>query len=394
MINKNINDITYNDIEDLIGNTREGKQIDFKAKFPDLKKDSDKKEFLYDVSSFANTVGGLLVYGVREHEGTAKEIVPLSEEINFDKEILKLESIIRDGIEPRIKTEIKVIESEKKERVLIIKIFKSWSSPHRVTLGGSGKFYARHSGGKYELDTSELRSIFNLSESIIDKAKIFRDDRVMKIISGELPVEFNEDVPKIVFHIIPIESFTLQSKPDLEKVMNANPPIYPFYCSSKNDRRNLEGILFFHNYGGGNHNSYIQIYRNGIIEIVNNSFFDNPPGREKMINPLLEGVVLKYYKDECIRIFKNLDIGGPVVIGLSLIGVNGFTIRSSSYSISSDAERIEENNVIFPEILMNDLSEKSEEVFKEIFELAWNACGMKRPIGIQDNIDKLVNPDN
>ncbi|MDD3663085.1 MAG: ATP-binding protein [Candidatus Pacebacteria bacterium] len=394
MINKNINDITFNDIENLIDSVREGKQIDFKIKFPDLKEKSDRKEFLYDVTSFANTIGGLLIYGIEESKGTAKRIVSLPDNMNFDQEILKLENIIRDGVEPRIKTDIRLVESEKKEKVLIIKVFKSWSSPHRVILGGSGKFHARNSAGKYELDVSELRSMFNSSELVIDKVKNFRDNRMMKIVSGELPIEFSDSMPKIVLHIIPIESFHLQFKPDLEKIININPPIYPFCCSSKNVRRNLEGVLFFHNYGNGDYNSYIQVYRNGIIEIVNNSFFNNSLAKGKLINPLLERELFKYYKDECIKILKNLDIGGPVVIGFSLVGVNGFTISNQSCSVFSDAERISEDNVLFPEVLMNNFSEKPEGVFKEIFELFWNACSMKRPVDMQSKIDEIINPTN
>jgi len=393
-MNKNIKDIKFEDIENLIDNVREGKEIDFKIKFPDLKEKSDRKEFLYDVTSFANTIGGLLIYGIEESKGTAKRIVSLPDNMNFDQEILKLESIIRDGVEPRIKTDIRLVESEKKEKVLIIKVFKSWSSPHRVILGGSGKFYARNSAGKYELDVSELRSIFNLSESVIDKAKNFRDNRMMKIISGDIPVDFYDEMPKFILHIIPIESFSLQFSLDLERVINSNPSIYPFYCNSKNTRRNLEGVLFFNSYKGGDHNSYIQIYRNGIIEVVNNSFFDNPPGKEKLVNPLLEGMLLKYYKEECVKILKNLDIGGPVVIGFSLVGVNGFTILNQNYSISDDAEKISKDNVLFPDILMNDLNEKPEQVFKDVFELFWNTCGMKRPIGIQSQIDAIINSTN
>src|SRR3989338_3325400 len=85
---------------------KEGKDIDYKLELP---KDNDesKKEFLADVSSFANTIGGYLVFGIKESEGLIEELVGLKIE-DDDKLLLKLESIIRDGISPRIKFETKI----------------------------------------------------------------------------------------------------------------------------------------------------------------------------------------------------------------------------------------------------------------------------------------------
>lgn len=61
----------------------------------------DKKEFLADVSSFANASGGHIVFGMKEQEGVAVELCGLGT-INADAGILRLENLMRDGIEPRI----------------------------------------------------------------------------------------------------------------------------------------------------------------------------------------------------------------------------------------------------------------------------------------------------
>lgn len=58
MINKKINDITIDDIQSLIDNSAcESKLLEYKKELK-IESDSDKKEFLADISSFANCTGG------------------------------------------------------------------------------------------------------------------------------------------------------------------------------------------------------------------------------------------------------------------------------------------------------------------------------------------------
>lgn len=51
----------------------EGRTIDYKRELPG-NSDGDKKEFLADVSSFANTSGGDLILGVDENAGVPIQI--------------------------------------------------------------------------------------------------------------------------------------------------------------------------------------------------------------------------------------------------------------------------------------------------------------------------------
>jgi hypothetical protein len=71
---------------------------------------SAQRAFLADVPSFANAAGGDLSFGVRERrDAEAKptgeiEIVVGLQGLNLDAERLRLDSIIRDGIAPRMPT--------------------------------------------------------------------------------------------------------------------------------------------------------------------------------------------------------------------------------------------------------------------------------------------------
>jgi predicted HTH transcriptional regulator len=62
--------------------------------------DSDKREFLADISSFANTMGGDIIIGIDEVDGLPAAITPFTGDI--DTEARRLQSIALTGIERRI----------------------------------------------------------------------------------------------------------------------------------------------------------------------------------------------------------------------------------------------------------------------------------------------------
>src|SRR5690242_17119274 len=100
LIDKPLDQLSEADFQELIDNqVPESKTLDYKV---DLKfGQSEKKEFLADVSSFANTAGGYLLIGIQE-EGGIPTALPGIDLENPDAEKLKLINLIRDCTEPRI----------------------------------------------------------------------------------------------------------------------------------------------------------------------------------------------------------------------------------------------------------------------------------------------------
>jgi predicted HTH transcriptional regulator len=92
---KPLDQIDKGDLQQLIDDqVQESKTIDYKL---DAVGNSDKakKDFLADVSSFANAVGGHLIYGISEEQGIPKQISGLV--LDMDDEMARLDNIIRDG---------------------------------------------------------------------------------------------------------------------------------------------------------------------------------------------------------------------------------------------------------------------------------------------------------
>jgi hypothetical protein len=99
--NANFDSISEVDLQALIDvGATEGLLLDFKRTAYG-RSDADVKEFLKDTTSFANTAGGHLIIGMDENAGAASALAPLVG-IDADAELQRLESLLRDGVEPRI----------------------------------------------------------------------------------------------------------------------------------------------------------------------------------------------------------------------------------------------------------------------------------------------------
>jgi predicted HTH transcriptional regulator len=135
MINRAFDQIGKTEIDSLVLNeVKEDRTLEYKEKLPGST-DSEKKEFLADVSSFANAAGGDLLFGVQEkRDGQGKttgipESIPGLAGANIDAEIRRLENIIRDGIKPRIAgVRLRAVDGFTNGPVLLVRIQKSYGS--------------------------------------------------------------------------------------------------------------------------------------------------------------------------------------------------------------------------------------------------------------------------
>lgn len=159
MIPKAVDQIKEEDLLALKENAViERKTLEYKQALPGGS-DSEKREFLADVSSFANASGGDLLYGVSEDKATgAPKAIDGLAIGNIDQEKLRLENMIRDGLKPRLPScTILPLQLTNGKYVFMIRIPKSWISPHSVINGKYHAFYSRNSSGKYPLDVGEIR---------------------------------------------------------------------------------------------------------------------------------------------------------------------------------------------------------------------------------------------
>lgn len=124
-----IDDLEEHHLADLVERgVPEIRHIDYKRQLP-RPGESASKEFLADVCSFANAGGGDLVYGVEEEGGVPKAVtgIPMPDP---DREILRLENLIRDGIDPRpTGFASRSIPVANGNHVLVIRVPRSFNRP-------------------------------------------------------------------------------------------------------------------------------------------------------------------------------------------------------------------------------------------------------------------------
>ena len=374
MVQRSLHEIRESDLQALIDNgVPEKKTIEYKSALPG-RADQDKKEFLADISSFANTSGGDLIFGMEEDSGRPTKIGGIStNDLGSGKE--RLENLIRAGLDPRIRYDLAEVSCAA-GCVLVIRIDQSWVRPHRVILGGHDKFYGRNSTGKYPLDVGELRAAFTGSEALSERIRAFRVDRTIAIGNNETPVPFISGA-KIVLHCIPLESFGGQKQIDFPAFHRDFARWLPPLNSVTLSRRiNLDGTLFFSQLQDGA-GYYQQIFRSGVIETVDGwTLFPWHGGVELTIpSPTCEQFILRHLRD-CATKLLHVGISAPVVVALTLTGVKGFRMAiQGAMPVFARPDAIPTNVLSLPETVIEDLSTPAEKVLKPVFDVLWNACG-------------------
>lgn len=387
MIQKKLEQINERDLQSLIDNgVLESKTLEYKGTLTLGTKD-EKKEFLADVSAFANASGGDLIFGIAENKNKVPSDLIGFKVDNIDKMVSTLENIIRDGIQPRLPLiNIKTVQLSNRNVVLILRIGQSWTSPHRVTYSGYDKFFSRSSNGKYPLDVNELRVAFNLSETIIDRIRKFRIERISKIVANETPIPLNDEIGKMTLHIVPIGAFSTSNLLDFKKITRlSHDRCEPIYGRSYDYRINFDGYLTHSTVRGITH-AYTQFYRNGIIEAVNTSVIDAILNGSKCIPSEYEVELIKVLK-RYMEYLKDLNVTPPFFVFLTLTNIKGYIIGTNAIVLPliNNNNPIDRNILTTPEVMVEDYNSKASDILKPIFDSIWNACGFYQSLNYDEN---------
>ena len=387
-LNKSLEFIDEGDLQELIDNqVPEGKTIEYKEVLPG-NSDGDKKEFLADISSFANAIGGDLIFGVKEDAGLPIELCGLQIS-DVDAEILRLESIIQTGIAPRLFRMVEVhpvlLPSKQPSCVIIIRIRKSWAAPHMVIFKNDSKFFTRNSRGKYQLDVFELRTAFALSETTADRIRNFRAERLSMIVAEEGAMSLDENAPKIVLHLVSFGAFDPAAKFDLfllddTKHTHLFEPLSLNRGGYQYPRFNFDGLI------SNLHGTYTQVFRNGIIEAVDTTILGVSRELRVTAGHIYEKRLLEAIK-RYLAAQKQLGVEPPIFVMISLLEVKGFKIRFDGLEnwIIEEDHIIDRAKLILPEIMIDNFDNKLTEVMRPVFDTIANAAGWARSMTYDEN---------
>lgn len=170
-ITKRIEDLTDEDIETLIRDgTEESLYLDFKRE-PWGNSDGDRKEFLFDVTAFANAYGGYILVGIEEEKvGGVPRAKAIANVANAATLADDLQKVMLSAIDPRLPgASIRSVLTTC-GTVLAIHIPRSSRAPHMVTYKGTNKFYCRHGREKLPMSVGEVGDAFTLAGRTTERA--------------------------------------------------------------------------------------------------------------------------------------------------------------------------------------------------------------------------------
>jgi hypothetical protein len=357
--------LTSSDIRRLVDDAvPEGLHLDYKETL-DLSGRDEKKEFLRDVTAFANAEGGLLIYGVREERkdgkptGVAAEIVgiPLS---NPDEETLRIEQLLRDAIDARLPTkQIHPLHLHDDSYVLLIRVPASLRAPHMVVLGETRRFYLRVTGGNQDMSTAQIRDAVLRTQGIEERIRAFVKTRLRKIQTGH---------PLWMLHIIPLVRVPGAIDVTDREVIRLLEGIClidegaPTHCLEgfKVYRRPTDGLV-----------AHGLAFRDGTVEFLDERlFYASGPHRfvkakeiHTQANACLEAV-LPLYREGFVQ--------PPLAISLALDHVAGHGLTSCPI----DMNRRTPDDRIWPDPIVVELyAENLQAKLKPLLDVVWNAFG-------------------
>lgn len=381
MIQKELDQIEEEDLLYLIENAvLENKTLEYKQEL-NLNTNEEKKEFLADISSFSNASGGDVIYGIVENrdEGTPERVEGISND-NIDELKGKIEGLIRDGTEPRVVVEIQDVNLSNSNVVLIIRVPKSWRSPHRVIFRKDYKFYSRNSTGKYHLDVEELRNAFNLSETLTERIRRFREDRISQALADEMPISMKG--AKFLLHLVPIKAFDPGQNYEIDQINKVSMKLRPIYGEYIKQRYNIDGLLSYED-DLENYKSYVQLFRNGIIEAATNSLSNS---EDKKLYTISHEEKLIEALNHYLIVLKEFNVDLPIFLFLTMVDVKGFSMSLNPLTYHrGDPPTIDRSVIFLPEVIIDDYNSKPEEILKICFDSIWNACGYDKSPNYNEN---------
>ena len=150
---------TVGDVKKLTdAQVQESLNLDYKDS-RSLSNSKARAEIAKDVSAFANSDGGLIVYGVEEKEHLPVRVDEGVEHGKFSREWL--ENVITSNIAPRIEdVQIAQIPLSDSHSIFAIKVPKSFRGPHQERLE-SKRYYRRFNSKSVPMEDYEIREAFN-----------------------------------------------------------------------------------------------------------------------------------------------------------------------------------------------------------------------------------------
>jgi hypothetical protein len=370
MIDKALDQITLDDLERLVRYGRsEGNTLDFKETFP-AADHKGTRDFLADVTAFANADGGDLVIGMREDDnGTAAKLVGIDPS-GLDEALRRIESQLYSSVDPRIPSfHVRTIPLADQRVALILRVVASLIAPHRVIHDGSSRFFRRANRSNYQMNTAELRQAFAASSDLPSRIRDLHHKAVEAIGGNNMPCRIQEG-PTAVLTMAPLSVLRAAREIEVTRQLAVLPPRH---TSNIHMVVGLDGLIVHSpiEEGTGAVRTWSVNHRRGYLDfawLVGHANEDRKRILPQYFVPELKGIAAA-----AIARLRSRGIEGPWVAMLTLCSIKDYQVRAGDDYLTGTAWQ---DPAYLGEIIDDSMLPESLQPFIEGF---WRLFGVDQP---------------
>lgn len=341
----------------------------------DLEGDLEKRklDFLRDAASFANTMGGCLIFGIEANEGYPTRFSGFQVD-SEDKLVEKIRQLFHEKITPSLRDyKIRSFRAQDGNLILLLHINSGTESPYVVVEKSSRWFDARADEGRYLIENYDSK--WAQAQFRLKKIIEFRQKRIAETLRGNYPFQV-PDRARIMVHLIPISTFEEQSVLDFAEQENNCRDFSTFIEHSTTEvLQNSDGLVAWYSCDG--QISYNQWFKNGVFEVIDNCFFCQNSDDKIIPQKSLECSFIVWLQ-RSLKLLRQRSIGTPYYLMVSLLNVKGFKVSDQRKFQVGIRDEISRSSLLFPPIMISKNSQRPDKILHPIFDWIWNSSGYAR----------------
>ena len=225
----------------------------------------------------------------------------------------------------------------------------------------------------------ELRNSFLRAETLSERLRAFRRERIEVLNRGEAPVQLSGG-PNLLLHVIPLVAFDPGTQVDVRLVERDYGKLAPLGGSILSHRYNFDGLVTSDGPAlDGGMTGYAQLFRTGVVEAVDTTFVGPIDNAYFIRGHTFELSVIEAVS-RYLALQQTLGVAPPCSIILSLLGMRGVQMYVGEMDrfVGPSAERGIERSDLVVQLAVEDLTALTDVLLRPAFDAIWNACGHPR----------------
>jgi len=251
----------------------EGPRLDYKE-IQTLDQPNDRREVAKDVSSFANELGGTILYGVPEDRTADGRPIPkkpygINQIKGFES---RVENILVDAIGPALpqwRIRMVTVPSPSKKVVYVVWTPESWVGVHMVEAYGDRRYYRRGQYRAVEMTEEEVRGRYERLRAGRGWLESFLESPELNYVGSRLPDNFTSH-----YVVCPVYPLNVEFASDrMYEWLHSHPyPPFGFSASPYGARTRLEI-----DHARQEWEPYVELYRNGAVSLWRTAAISEQP---------------------------------------------------------------------------------------------------------------------